>query len=636
MDEQGLRKFVENMRANSMPDEEIERNLQIAGHDQKLIDSLLDKTPEHVAGKEHRQDDTPIIDPNNRPQIIKDRSAILEKQIQPTAEESKSVLPASEATPAELPSVADKLKINPQTAGMAPASINSPTTQVPAQEVTSEPPAPEVPAEPSIPEPQPTPAPEPAETNANSFDAVTAAATAPGLGMPQAAHQAPPPTPQPIYPEPTRGHVAHMQPAPNPLGGPNPQTDPFPEFISNPFSLFLYSIKKFATNAPFLIAAVLLGSALAIAFTKLVAFLAGQAVEIIGSSGAGFLFGDGGWGSTIGLFIIVVFIYDVFLALYVTLYRTLQLSITLDIARGDRPDFAGAFNRMFTWFTRIFAANLRLIIKLSIVVIIAGLLLLWMIISAFSGSLTISSLLPLYVLLYGSLFMILLIMIRNSFVHLLMLENGTNRPSDSARDSLTMVKQPRQKYFELFAWLGIATILYSAFSILHELLFPGSFFNPGGLFAFDFESDFSSTNWGRDIVGVLFTIIVVSIHDLGISRHFATARGMLKTAQQAPPISPLNLIVIVLAIASAWGSARFINNIRSDRFFREYEESSQSQQLESSGTTRPVYESRFDPDDWDNNGIPDDEQCSEDTYAVPDFVEYNEETDESIYVIECL
>ena len=620
MDTNKLKQFVENMRAHGMPDDEIERNLQVAGHQQPLVDDLLGKSPAQEAIREHRQDDQPVIDPNNRPQIIKDRSAVLKQQLQPA--ETETVNPAAPPNPAPSAPAAPKVVVTPQNSDVAPAAINSPSTSAVNIPTT----------------PTPTPEPSPIPDNPNSVDAVTAAAqparptpSNAELGMPAPA--APPEElGDTIYPEASRGHIAHMN-GPILADHPNPAdlNVQFPEFISNPLVLLADSVKKLLRNAPFLLVAILLGAVLGVAFLKLASYAVELILEQLSIVGASFLAESGTGGIIVGL-LIVVLVYDAIIAVYVSLYRTLQLSLTLDISRGDKPDLGGAFNRMFSWFGRIFFANMRLVLKLSVVFLFAAFVLWQMLVAAFDGASYLASATPFYIVIYSALFAILLILIRNSFVHLLMLENGSNRPSDSAGDSVTMVSQPRQKYVELFAWLGVATIIYSVFNVALEFIFPYTTLG-SSIFTLEFYPT-DSTNWGREIATTLFFVIVVSIHDLGVSRHFVTARGMLKSARQAGPINPLNFLVIILAIASVWGSTQIVSNIRQERWQTEYNNSYNDDFIPSSSSG--AQDTEFDPDDWDENGIPDDEQCGEDEFAFPSFVEFDENTEESIYEIECI
>ena len=631
MDAQSLKKFVENMRSQGMPDDEIERNLQIANHPQNTIDELLGKTPADMAAKEQRQDDAPIIDPNNRPQIIKARGGTLEA---PSAPSDEGMVAATTAADEGAPSTKPKLEITPENPDLQPATIAAPAA--PPQDVTSDEPeqldGPDVAEEtPAAPAPAPAPVGMPAPVS---------------HGMPAPGQTAPEPTEAPaaasIYPDATRGNSAPPHPLPDhadPAAVPDDGT--YPEYEANTFVLLKDSLISFVKHAPYMIAAIIFGIVLVFVLGLIFGLLGALLVGLVDENA---VVGLGGISGGIGAIVIGIIIYAAVITLFLTLYRTIQLSIALDIAKGDKPDLGGAFNRLFTWFGRIFSVNFRLVIKLFFAGFVVGLVFLgigWSLLSGnnYSGW----DGLGLALLLFFAAYVVFIIMIigiglRNNFIQLLMLENGTNRPRDAAKDSIQLMKQPRRKYVDGLAWMFAVSALPAIFALVVAIASPTEYGSSS------FESSTSVVEIISVILAYLISASFFAIYDIGLARQFWASRGLLRTAKPAPRFNWMTVIAIVATIAIYFGVGFTINSIEDQRYqdYLEQRELDRNNRDSNSGSNS-LFESSSDDDfefefenDWDNNGIPDDQQCAADEFAFPAYVDFDTVTNEAIYEIECV
>ena len=365
MDQEGLKKFVSNMRSQGVEDEEIARNLEIAGHPTQTIDILLGRTPDTVTAKQAADaaQAPPSIDPNNRPQIIKDRSSVLKQEAaaqQPAAvpveQPTDPSMAAPEPAPQQpMPTAQNKVVIAPTTPGMEAAHISSPTTAaVPEPEVAPQP------------EAAPTPTPAPIEQT-------------PVQGMPQpvSAENTTPSTPatpvtNSIYPESQtlRGH-APVAPTQAQNLAPNITVDDASHvvFNSNPLSMLGFATSRFIRYIPIMLALLVYSVILAFLTLRLTDWVGSSIIEwVVSQEWIAEIFSDSPIGAAAFLLSIITVIYVVIGSLFLTVWRSVPLSVALDIGRDDKPELGGAFNKVITWFGRLFSANLRLAIKVALVI----------------------------------------------------------------------------------------------------------------------------------------------------------------------------------------------------------------------------------------------------------------------------
>jgi hypothetical protein len=222
------------------------------------------------------------------------------------------------------------------------------------------------------------------------------------------------------------------------------------------------------------------------------------------------------------------------------------------------------------------------------------------------------------------------IIIRNSFIHLLMLENGTNHPRDAAKDSIQLVKQPRRKHVDLLAWLFVTAAMAVILAFVVALISPSPY-EPS-----------STTTSATEIVNAILTYLaaasIFAIHDVGLAKQFWAARGMLRTANPGPKFSFSTVLAIVVSIGVFVAVGIGLDQIQTRQREEYYEnfQNTRSPSVDDTFYTPSSSQPEFNYEDWDNNGVLDDEQCPADSVAFPTFVEYNQTTGRSTYEIECL
>lgn len=614
MTEETLKQFVENMRSSGMTDEAIEQDLQNANHPQATIDVVLGKAPDSVkAAEEIKNEEAQTIDPSNRPKIIKDRSDRIRKGSDDSDDDpGDGEAPAGAAANSSTRDPDTRVVVTP-TGNLKPDEAEPKATE-------------DEEAEPA-PTEEATPKEEIEDDNPNSIDAVMSGVSSP----PKPDNDDAEPTTASIYPEVSKGVRSAEASSGKTTKGVdiNLPDKNYPKFESNPLAVLAYSVSKFLKNAPVILVAIIIGIALGIVFTRLLTFVGEKVAEFLSETGAGFIGLGDGWGAFAAYLLIITFVYSVLIAVFLTLWRTVQLSIILDVVKGDDPDLEGALNRLFTWFGRIFSAMFRLIFKIALVFDVIYLSTYWYAFSRLEsegfGALR-------YIVwgLYVFLFAAAVIAIRNSFVHFLMLDKSSNRASEASSSSVQLVTQPRQKYFELFAWAGLIALFYQALRLVFVMVFKE---DPTLTFApFNVVGDLGQyNNLAVEIAGATIGTLIVALSDIGLGRYYISSKGLLRTARSAGGVNVMNFVVIIVAIVAIYGGNRTIDNIRADQIQSEYETFLQ----DNGGLDQSGDQSTFNFDDLDNNGILDEKQCDAGSFPFPALESYNEQTGQATYSIQC-
>ncbi len=648
MNEDSLKQFVQNMRDRGEDDGSIAQNLEVAGHPAELISKLLAPEPAESASLEAAPEEqaVPVVDPNSRPAIIKGRSGIIS---QPTPPDATPGEPAQEENPGAAPpsaeepmlaSAASRVTIAPTSQDIKPASINSPSVAAaaaqsaptpaetpPVAPATIEPTSPQPTTAPQPPEPTPVTPPTPAPPAApvaidNSTEAVTAAT------MPPQPQPAPEPAAPSIYPEATHGTRG------TPPGMPTPSTiSPQQQaalegasqvqFESNPLKMLGYVFSRFFMHIPAMLFLIVFGTIVTFGFIRLTTWTGVEVFKfILSQEWLGNLVGGSLISSFAFILSVLIIIYSVIISAYLSIWRTVQFSIALDLARDDNPEIDSALKRLLTDSMQAFSVNFRLVFKLGASLFVA--LMLVVVIVDYDG---LSGISWLHYAFYAWEFLAIILVTRNSYIHLLVLDSTGSTARNASKESVELVHKPRQKYIELLAWSSLTIILIFVIRVIVLLAV---------------EHDTASTVAAADVLvtrslgpdqiiyellGLALTLVFYILYDLGLARYFVATVHSIRTARPIGDIHFLNFVAIVLAGLSLWGGNVLVNNIRRDQLERKYE--ARSGQYDESGYYQP------DPNDYDDNGVPDDEQCGPDEYAYPVVVDYDSRDSRATYEIEC-
>ncbi len=663
MNDEALKQFVKNMRDKGVDDEEIAKNLSIAGHPQAVIDSLISggsspapevatpttPVPEAATPPPAAPTATPAV----APQIIKGRTGALGTTAQPkVVNDEEDDTPTTPQTP-QKPLTTNRKVIQPSAAAVAAAQASQPAP-APQAEAPAEPTF-DVADQPGTQPPPASPATDDPLANANSFEAVTAATptTQPveGGDMPDplefvnsstavtaAAATAQATQPQTstsgIYPDAQfgRGSLASQAPGmPASPGMPSIEDASPVHFNSNPLVMIAYAFINFVKNLPAMLVALIWGTVIIFAGLHASSWIAGKVMTFLGDQDwLAKLFGENFVGIFAFYFAILLLLYTILFTLFLTLWRTVQLSLTLDIGREDKPEIGTAFSKL-AWFGRAYKTNARLVLKVltSLYLLLMGYITYVDLSNTFFGGLQ-----WLVYGLYVWAAVALVVITRNAFIHLLILDSSSEFPRDASKDSRQLVHQPRQKYFELLAWWGFAIIFFYLIRLVLVLTLKydiGETALTLDVALTQFVAEYSI--WW-ELVGIALTVIMTLIYDLGLSRYFVASQHTMRTARQIGNIHVLNFVLLVLAGLTIWGGNRLITEIRYNQIQDEYDAYFEERDSSRTRSTENDRSYDYDPSDLDNNGIDDYEQCGDDALPNYEFVDLDDDGN-AIYNIEC-